>query len=272
MKLTICLVAYSTKFTETVSYKQLNNMKSSIKESLNVIIFDNGSIDFSSEKKPSDFSSIVYYYNRDNEERGTRIAYQYALRETKDEWFMLLDDDTRITETYICKVFEELGHLSVSAICPQIFDKEIQISPTSSETIMNLKYPKKAGNYDEDITGISSGLVLSKLFMKKIGGFTNEFPLDYLDHWIFWQLRRHHQIIKVIDEKIYHQLSVQRLEELSKSRFVKIFTAEYYYYKNYQPEHLYSIRKKYVRMIVKGWLKGDIFPAKALIKIILGKK
>ena len=41
MKLTICLVAYSTKFTETVSYKQLNNMKSSIKESLNVIIFDN---------------------------------------------------------------------------------------------------------------------------------------------------------------------------------------------------------------------------------------
>ena len=78
MKLTICLVAYSTKFTETVSYKQLNNMKSSIKESLNVIIFDNGSIDFSSEKKPSDFSSIVYYYNRDNEERGTRIAYQYA--------------------------------------------------------------------------------------------------------------------------------------------------------------------------------------------------
>lgn len=50
MKLTICLVAYSTKFTETVSYKQLNNMKSSIKESLNVIIFDNGSINFSSEK------------------------------------------------------------------------------------------------------------------------------------------------------------------------------------------------------------------------------
>lgn len=55
MKLTICLVAYSTKFTETVSYKQLNNMKSSIKESLNVIIFDNGSIDFSSEKSQVTF-------------------------------------------------------------------------------------------------------------------------------------------------------------------------------------------------------------------------
>lgn len=55
MKLTICLVAYSTKYTETVSYKQLNNMKSSIKESLNVIIFDNGSIDFSSEKNQMTF-------------------------------------------------------------------------------------------------------------------------------------------------------------------------------------------------------------------------
>ncbi|KZK05790.1 glycosyl transferase group 2 family protein [Lactococcus cremoris] len=272
MNLTICLVAYSKKFTETVSYKRLTDMKVSIKKSLNIIIFDNGQVDFSSEKIPNDFSSILYYYNPDNTERGTRIAYQYALMETKDEWFMLLDDDTMITEEYIGKVIKELTHPTIDAICPQIFDQEIQISPTSSETIKNLKHPKNSGIYNEDITGISSGLVLSRHFMLKIGGFTKEFPLDYLDHWIFWQLRKHHQVIKVMDEKICHQLSVQRLEELSKSRFVKIFTAEYYYYKSYQPEHLYSIRKKYVRMIVKGWLKRDTFPGKALTKIILGKK
>lgn len=272
MNLTICLVAYSKKFTETVSYKQLNNIRSSVKNSLNIIIFDNGAIDFTGESLPDDFSSVLYYFNQDKGERGTRIAYQYALRHAEDDWFMLLDDDTMITERYICKVLEEVSNSEVNAICPRIFDKEIQISPTSSETIKNLKYPKMSGIYDRDITGISSCLVLSKKFMTEVGGFSKEFPLDYLDHWIFWQLRKHHQAIKVIDEKIDHHLSVQDLAELSKARFVKIFTAEYYYYKNYQPEQFYSIRKKYGRMIVKGWLKGDAFPGKALIKIILGKK
>lgn len=272
MKLTICLVAYSTKFTETVSYKQLNAMKSSVKASLNLIIFDNGAVDFSNENLPNDFSSILYYFNQDYTERGTRIAYQYTLMAAKGDWLMLLDDDTRMTEVYMGQVLEALKDPRVNAICPRIFDKEIQISPTSSETILNLKYPKPAGIYKEDITGISSGLVLSKKFMLAIGGFTKEFPLDYLDHWIFWQLRKHHQVIQVMDEKIDHQLSVQRLEELSKSRFVKIFTAEYDYYKTYQPEQLYQIRKKYGKMVVKGWLKRDTFPGKALVKIILGKK
>lgn len=272
MKLTICLVAYSTKFTETVSYQQLNHMTSSVKKNLNIIIFDNGEVDFSSEKLPDDFSSAHYYFNQDQTERGTRIAYQHALIAAPDDWLMLLDDDTMITETYIGKVIEALTNPMVDAVCPQIFDKAIQISPTSSETIKNLKYPKMPGKYSEDITGISSGLVLSKKFMVKIGGFTKEFPLDYLDHWIFWQLRKHHQVIQVVDEKIDHQLSVQHLEELSESRFVKIFTAEYDYYKTYQPEQLYQIKKKYGKMVVKGWLKRDTFPGKALIKIMLGKK
>ncbi|GAX48169.1 glycosyltransferase [Pseudolactococcus reticulitermitis] len=272
MKLTVCLVAYSTKFTETVSYKRLNDMKTSVKASLNLVIFDNGVIDFSSEKLPDGFDSVQYHFNQESTERGTRIAYQYTLTTAKDDWLMLLDDDTMMTEDYIGKVIEVLSDPKVDAVCPQIFDREVQISPTSSETIKNLKYPKTAGLYQEDITGISSGLVLSKQFMVKIGGFTKEFPLDYLDHWIFWQLRKHHQVIQVMDEKISHQLSVQHLEALSKSRFVKIFTAEYDYYKTYQPAQLYQIKKKYGKMIVKGWLNRDVFAAKALIKIILGKK
>ncbi|QDK70473.1 glycosyltransferase [Lactococcus protaetiae] len=272
MNLTICMVAYSKKFTDTTSFNQLNNFDSSVKKQLNLIIFDNGIENFTDEKLPDDFASVSYQFNTDKNERGTRIAYQYALTNMHDSWLMLLDDDTLLTENYVKDLLTEMSTAVVDAFCPQIFDEKIQISPTDSETIENLYFPKKPGIYTENITGISSGLVLSKKFMTEIDGFTKEFPLDYLDHWIFWQLRQHKKRIKIIDEKIQHQLSVQHLTGLSKERFAKIFTAEYHYYQHYQPEQLYSIRKKYGKMMVKGWLKGNIFLAKTFLKILLGKK
>lgn len=272
MNLTICLVAYNKKFTETVSYKQLISFSSVVKKCLNLVVVDNGKKNYTETVMPSDFLSMKYYFNPNLHERGTRVAYQYVLETMEDYWLMLLDDDTELTEGYIQKVLNELGNPEINAFCPLIFDGEVQISPTQSETIKNLNFPQKSGVYIENITGISSGLVLSKKFMLEIKEFSKEFPLDYLDHWIFWQLRNQTKKIKVIDEKIQHHLSVQHLKELSKERFITIFTSEYHYYQHYQPEQLYSIKKKYVKMIVKAWLKGDFFPGKALIKIILEKK
>lgn len=46
MNLTICLVAYSQKFTETVSFYSLLNLTKNLKENINLYIFDNGSEDF----------------------------------------------------------------------------------------------------------------------------------------------------------------------------------------------------------------------------------
>ena len=54
MNLTICLVAYSQKFTETVSFYSLLNLTKNLKENINLYIFDNGSEDFSSSHEELD--------------------------------------------------------------------------------------------------------------------------------------------------------------------------------------------------------------------------
>jgi len=273
MKLTVCLVAYGKEFTQTESFKRLDNLSSSIKRSLNLIVFDNGRREVTEYKIPEGFSSVNYYFNNEMIERGTRIAYQYAFDNMTDSWLMLLDDDTAITDNYILKVLKEISNTQVDALCPLIFDGQVQLSPTDSDTVKSLNFPKESGIYSKNITGISSGLVLSKQFMLEIGGFTREFPLDYLDHWVFWQLRDRKKKIKVIDEIVQHQLSVQRLTELSENRFYSIFSSEYLFYKKYVPEALYQIRKKYVKMIIVGFFKKNQgIRWRVLLKIIFNRQ
>lgn len=70
MNITISLVAYAQKFTETESFESLLRMSDIIKNKLNIIVFDNGSMDYSDVALPSGFHSLTYIYNKDNVERG----------------------------------------------------------------------------------------------------------------------------------------------------------------------------------------------------------
>lgn len=258
MKITVCLVAYSKRYDETKSFQALHSLKEGIKCKLNVRVFDNGLIDYSYIEMANEFASLNYIYN-DLEERGTRVAYQNTMDFSQDEWILLLDDDTAVTENYFKIIFSELqSNTDITAYCPLIFEGKKQISPTASDTVDMLLFPKNDGIYNHNITGISSCLVIKIDFLKKIGGFNKKFPLDYLDHWLFYQLVDKEKKIKVLPVEIQHNLSVLKLEEVSKERFEKIFTSEYYFYKHYKPEVFYQIKKKYVKMIIKGFFNRNL--------------
>ena len=137
-------------------------------------------MDYSDVALPSGFHSLTYIYNKDNVERGTRIAYETSLTHSNDEWLMLLDDDTSLTEGYLSLLLAELESnirdTEIVAYCAKIYDGVTQISPTASETLDMLLFPKKAGVYEKDISGISSTLTLRKAFIEDIGAFLKSFP------------------------------------------------------------------------------------------------
>lgn len=276
MNITISLVAYAQKFTETESFESLLKMSDSIKNKLNIIVFDNGSVDYSDTSLLSCFHSLTYLYNANSKERGTRIAYETSLAHSADEWLMLLDDDTSLTEEYLGTLLAELENKDrdgeIVAYCAKIYDGITQISPTASETLDMLLYPSESGVYEQNISGISSTLTLNQSFIRKIGGFSKEFPLDYLDHWIFAKIISNHKKVKVLNCKLSHQLSVQDLASLSEERFYSIFSSEYRFYKAYKPDLLYQVKRKYVKMIIKGFLKRDFgIRWKVLLKIMLSR-
>lgn len=277
MNITISLVAYAQKFTETESFRSLLKMSDSIKSRLNIIIFDNGNNNYSDVRLPADFHSISYLYNENIQERGTRIAYETTLVHSNDEWLMLLDDDTSLTENYITLLLTEIESRDrdgeIVAYCAKIYDHETQISPTASETLDMLLYPKGAGVYEENISALSSTVTLKKTFIEEMGGFSKDFPLDYLDHWIFYKIISNQKKVKVLNCKLSHRLSVQDLPSLSEERFYSIFSSEYRFYKVYRPDLFCQLKKKYVKMVLIGFLKRDSgIKWKILIKVMLRGK
>jgi len=273
--ISICLVAYSQRFDETLAYRSLLKLPTSIKNQLQLLIFDNGTSDYSEISLENSFAAASYRFNQ-GEERGTRIAYQTAFEELSTPWLLLLDDDSQLDEVYFECLFtqlEQADHKGIQAFCPLVFEGDKQISPTASDTLAMLNHPKESGFYTENLTGIASGLCLSRSFLQEINGFTKEFPLDYLDHWLFHQLTSGHQKIAVLDVKIHHQLSVEHMADLSSKRFKSIFSSEYYFYKAYKPEQLGQLRLKYVKMIIKALFHKKLgIDWKILLSILLGRQ
>lgn len=252
--ITICLVAYSKKITETVAFQSLLSLKKEVVQQLNLVVFDNGDVNYQLNSDKYHFNQFSYYFNKD-QERGTRIAYQHCLDTTLDNWIMLLDDDTALTEKYVVQVFNEIDDKDTKFVAYMPIMRSAnhtQISPTQSYQIKTLNYPIEPGIYSENITGISSGLVLRTEFLRDIGGFNPMFPLDYLDHWLFYEIVFRKKKVGVIDSAIVHQLSVMNLQTVSERRYKSIFNSEYQYYKYYNSRLLHELRSIYIKRVIKG--------------------
>lgn len=270
--ITICLVAYSKKYSDTLAYQSLLNLSIETQQQVNLIVFDNGKLPDRTIKPHCQLNQFVYYFNEESE-RGTRIAYQFALDNTDDKWLLLLDDDTKLTENYLKLLFKQiqLKRQDVVAFTPIIKSEEgIQISPTQSNGLQSLHFPLKAGDYSENITGISSGLVLNTDFLKSIDGFHAPFVLDYLDHWLFYKIVSEGKKVSVLDVDMLHHLSVMDLTTVSKTRYQSIFESEYLFYRTFRPSLLNSLRFSYMKRIIKGlFLRQKQFHWRILLKILL---
>ena len=274
--ITICLVAYSTEATDTLAFQSLMAFSDKTRQFINLIIFDNGKINYQDELACDSFYLFSYYFN-EQQERGTRIAYQYALDSTKDQWLLLLDDDTIISESYVETVISEMLEKQESEVVGYvpIINSETgqQLSPTKSDNLETLNFPVSPGIYSDNLTGISSGLIVSTTFLREIGGFNARFPLDYLDHWLFFELFKKNKSVRVIDRIIVHQLSVMELSQVNDSRYQSIFYSEYQFYKHYRPELFGQLKLIYFKRIIKGmFFRKREFRWQILLKIVFDKE
>lgn len=74
---------------------------------------------------------------------------------------------------------------------------------------------------------INSATALRKCFLKEIDGYNEEFPLDYLDHWVSWRIFIEKKQIKILSQTLQHQLSVlDYTNHMNFSRYQAIIQAE----------------------------------------------
>lgn len=260
MKTTIVMVVYKQKLEQSRTFQTMQSTlftKGRLKDEVHVIIYDNSP---EPQSVPREYAD-VFTYKHDPRNLGIAVAYNYAWQAAKQhnsEWLILLDHDTELTQAYADEILslEKIDRNQVAAVVPKIVCNEIMISPVFSDTLQPLKDVRpETGIQHRSVMAINSGSAINMLFLNKIGGFNEEFPLDFLDHWLFHEMYEQGYKSFVLDVTLEHELSVMNYDTVSLQRYKSILGSEMHFYKNYKK----SLLKRYKRQLLLRTVKQLVF-------------
>jgi GT2 family glycosyltransferase len=257
MKITMVVVFYKqnpeqSKTVQTLQQTLLVN-KSSL-DDIELIFYDNSPE--SQEISPSNFEGIHISYVHDPRNLGIAVAYNYALmvaKENGSKWLMLLDHDTELTEDYFKEVLNlpELDE-NVVAVVPKIYCENTMISPVYSHSLRPLQGERPAaGMQNQPVMAINSGALIYVPFLNELNGFNQSFPLDYLDHWLFFEIYNHGRKVWLLDVSLDHELSVMDYSRVSLKRYQSILDSEVEFYQKYKRDMYPSYRVQLAKRLVK---------------------
>jgi GT2 family glycosyltransferase len=182
---------------------------------------------------------------------------------------MLLDQDTTITSDYIAEVLALSESLvedtSIVALVPKLIEGGKVQSPHRPP---KLRYPKPLstvlyGATSEKLHVYNSGAVLRVEALSAIGGFPENFPLDYLDHATFHNLQSREGRLFLLRAMLEHQLSSNQAEMLFHSFLIprqqSVLAAERKYYRLYGTllQRTYH-RLRLLRIVFKCMKAGEL--------------
>ncbi len=259
MKVTIVVVFYKQEIKQSKTFSSLEKVLLERKanlENIDIILYDN-----SPEKQDFDAShySGQIDYIHDPRNLGIATAYNYAwqrAQENGSEWLLLFDHDTKVTEEYIDQILKDHDvKEEIVAVVPKIVTNGIMVSPVYSHSLRPLQTERPVeGVQEKPVMAINSGSLLKVSFLNEIGGFNKEFPLDYLDHWLFHEIYDRGEKVLLLRVTLEHDLSVMDYSSVSLNRYKSILDSEMKYYSEYKTELNGEYRKQLVKRLAKQLL------------------
>jgi GT2 family glycosyltransferase len=163
--------------------------------------------------------SVKLTYLHDCTNPGLASRYNYALKEASRRgatWLMLLDHDTTLTPQY-CEQVKTLSaslaaNQKIVALVPKLVSNRQMRSPHKPR-YRHAGYHfdiRSTGMVDGLIRAFNSGAVVRVSAVEAIGGFPEEYWLDYLDHATLHRLQARGGRLWVMDAFLDHDMSVHR--------------------------------------------------------------
>ena len=252
-KIVVVIVLYQQRFSQSPSFDLL--MKAVKEKKIQLVVYDNSPVKQLEPLLEQD-KDISYYHDPSNP--GLATAYNYALNHAQQNirYFVTLDHDSQLTATYFDTLLTIDWTDELVAAVPLVYAGSNQISPVFADRYINRQVEKvdRSQLSQRRIMAINSGAVFSIKFLKEIGGFNLDFPLDFLDHWLFWTIYQFKKTVFILPEKMEHDLSVLDYQKVSGTRYQSILKAENTFYQNYDKEMLPRHRKQLLLRTVKQFL------------------
>ena len=178
-------------------------------------------------------ASIDYYHAPTNP--GLAAAYNRALgiaRNNQIQWLLTLDQDTVLDRNFILQLLEAVQSETSGEACafvPELVKDGLVLSPQIVRKFFYHRLPVGfCGFAPEPLVAFNSAACLNVEALVAIGGFPEEYWLDYLDHIVFYRLQTVGGRVYVLNSQLAHSLSLQSIEsEVSTERYSNILAAEW---------------------------------------------
>lgn len=189
--------------------------------------------------------NIEYIFNGENQgiAKALNTGIKKAIKQNKDGFIILLDQDSRISDNYPLEIAKEYNriskHIHLSALGPKVIQK------TTKEVYTSFIHKEKPNNYhflpQKDI--ITSGCCISKDVIEKIGFFDEILFIDFVD--TEWCYRANHLGLTcgiTTNLNISHMIGLGELRIGKHIVTLSAPTRYYYIYRNY----IFLCLRKYV--------------------------
>ena len=233
-RLFVTIVMYERSWQEASASPLLE--KAVKNQQIQLLVYDNSP---QSHDEPFFQHPLVSYFH-DPANPGLSKAYNKGFKSASSGDFdllLLLDQDTELTKAYLNFLMTETIGTEIGAVVPLIYSVTIQVSPVLADRYINrnLAYPA-IGEQKQRIMAINSGTAVTLAAIKKIGGFNDAFPLDFLDHWLFLRLHQEGFRFLIANQKLNHDLSVMHYKTMTRERYEQILTSESKFYRDFDKE------------------------------------
>jgi GT2 family glycosyltransferase len=179
-----------------------------------LVVFDN------SPEPQTLLEGCAEEYIHDGSNPGLAKPYMQALAQAAASdvpWLLVLDQDTVVTETYLAEAAaltetQAQNHRVVAIVPKLIQDGEVQ----SPHTVMGFRpsraiNPEQRGEATEELHAFNSGSLMRVASLQAMGGFPQQYPMEYLDYATFRLLQRGGGRIYVMATMLEHELAMRAM-------------------------------------------------------------
>jgi GT2 family glycosyltransferase len=227
---TIVVVLYGTTLTTSPA---LNSLGASLGERggrFHVHVHNNSPTIETEDWRP-DLELATYTKHPDNP--GLARHYNSALAAAErrgDTWLVLLDQDTKVSAEYLDEVLalvDSPPNSSVGAAVPRLLADDKVLSPHKPLRVRTRPLGDP-GHYlpSARYSFFNSGCVIRVSAARAVGGFADDWPLEFLDHVMSSRLRAAGYSLQVLSSELQHNLAVLDMPSVSPDRLRNILASE----------------------------------------------
>jgi GT2 family glycosyltransferase len=234
------LVLYGRQPEESESLSSILRIfekQPSLARQFSLVLYDN-----SPEFQGFHSAIIPVSYIHEPSNKGLATAYNHALLQAErngQEWLLLLDQDTSLTRDFFEELLEATqaleSHRAVASIVPKLVGHGRVYSPSWDFVVqMRRQYVRSThalplntiGVLAQRVSAYNSGACLRVSTLRAIGGFPEEYWLDYLDHAVFHDLWRCGSQMYVMRAVLQHDASLATMNMVPLWRQRNILAAQ----------------------------------------------